>query len=168
MADYLCKNCGPVEQLGNHNADDIRCCSGCGQGDLIPLVEAYKALKEENNAIRASFDRIFELSEEVASLEEENENLRHDLERERKRSFEIEEAIKMRWRAEIERNGFLVKALSEINAVIYPQLHKTADGKISRFTPGDPHIYLQALADKIREIPGTLKRVPPTSADTED
>lgn len=54
----------------------------------------------------------------------------------------------------------LLLTLTSIHALMYPPPIKTPDGRTMVFRPNDPdpHTILQALSDRIRDIPDTIAR----------
>lgn len=54
----------------------------------------------------------------------------------------------------------LLLTLTSIHALMYPPPIKTPDGRTMVFRPNDPdpHTILQALSDRIRDIPDTIDR----------
>lgn len=54
----------------------------------------------------------------------------------------------------------LLLTLTSIHALMYPTPIKTPDGRTMVFRPNDPdpHTILQALSDRIRDIPDTIAR----------
>lgn len=50
----------------------------------------------------------------------------------------------------------VVEVLANIHGLLYPPLTKTPDGKTWAFRPDDPHEWMQAISDRIREIPDEI------------
>lgn len=52
-----------------------------------------------------------------------------------------------------------VRLLAGIHGLLYPAPRKLEDGRVFVFRPPNPHEYLQALSDRIRELPDEIAKL---------